>query len=122
MGTVPKCSQLQSWLIHSYANRVDSIVPPCGGAGLAFLSVAAGGVRDSSPTLLTTGLAFPPGPGVDGWAGHLSFVYAATRQMRSGYSSLMLTTSGFIYILNCDKYMYQFWFYINHFQTKVRWY
>lgn len=51
---------------HTCTSRVGCIVLPCGGAGPALLSVAAGGRSGTVLSLMTTGPALPPDPGIDG--------------------------------------------------------
>lgn len=68
MGTVLPCSQIQDWLTHSSANRVASDTPPCWVHSLLsqrLLLMGEGVVRNSSPTLMTTGPAYSPVPGID---------------------------------------------------------
>lgn len=58
MGTVLPCSQIQDWLTHSSANRVASDTPPCQVHSLLsqrLLLMGEGVIRNSSPTLMTTG-------------------------------------------------------------------
>lgn len=65
MGTTLPCSVFHKWLPHTSTNRVGSIELPRKGAGPSFLSAAPGGVRDSSPTCMTTEPALLPVPGID---------------------------------------------------------
>lgn len=61
--------------------------------GMFFQVCSAGKVRDSSPILMTTGPALLPATGMGGqkW-GHHSFAHVATRQIRNGENSPILTT------------------------------
>ena len=54
MGTALPCSQAWGWLTHTCDYRVGFIVLPKLGTAPAFPNVAAVGVRDSSPALMTT--------------------------------------------------------------------
>lgn len=76
---------LELALTHTCANRVGSMLSQ-------ILQLV--GARDSSPTIMTTGPAFPPALGVNGLGGYFFPTHVTKRLMGNGYSSPMVTVLG----------------------------